>query len=385
MTSRGIGQFRRGTATLAIGILPALTLVSPSTHAAPTAAVPYRVATVSAGVAEGAELAVDPGRRAVFIADGDDYNQKEDTTGAVLPYPHPLKPKVAVVGTDTRRVAHTIDYNGVPHRTTPMGPLTLPMPHVPVGLAVDPVRGRVLTSSARAGTAVIVPMGARRAGPADVVRTSIPLEHVMGIAADPKSGHAFIANSNANAVIVVDTATRREIAVVRDVFRPSLMSVDSARGRLYVGNADTKRKTANYVTVIDVATNRIIKKIPTAFNSRPTVDPATGRVYAASFATGEIAVIDPDSLTIVKRIATKTTPVNVAIDANRRLAYTANLFQRTISVLDLDSDRIIATVRTRDRPHTVAVDARSGRVFATGFQSPDLTVLSVTRPQRLGR
>lgn len=171
--------------------------------------------------------------------------------------------------------------------------------------------------------------------------------------------------------------------MVRGIYRPSLMSVDSARGRVYVGNADTKNKTKNYVTVIDIPTNRVIAKIPTAHNSRPSVDPATGRVYAVSYSTGEIAVIDPSSLSIVKRIATKTTPVNLAIDSKRRLGYTANLFQRTISVIDLDADRIIATASTlAARPHTVALDERTGRAYATQFQGSDLTVLSVTARQR---
>ncbi|NNG95776.1 YncE family protein [Gordonia araii NBRC 100433] len=367
---------------LVAGLVPVLSLVaaSPMSGAAPGGA--YNVASIPAGVTEGAELAIDPGRRSVFIADGDDYNQKDDTVGAVVPYPHQLRPKVAVVNLDSRRVKRTIDYAPLPNGRTTMGPLTVPMPQVPVGLAVDPARGRVLTTSARAGGAAIVDMGATRARPSDMIRTSIPLKHVMGVAADPVSGRAYIANSNADAVMVVDTATRGELAVIRGVYRPSLLSVDPGRGRVYVGNADTKAKKTNYVAVIDAKTNAVVKKIATAPNSRPSVDPATGRVYAASFATGEIAVIDPDTLTVAKRIRTGTTPVNVAIDAQRRLAYTANLFKRSITVIDLDSDRVVATVPTARRPHTVAVDPRTGLVLATEFQSPNLTVLTAKSATR---
>ncbi len=157
-------------------------------------------------------------------------------------------------------------------------------------------------------------------------------------------------------------------------------AIDAQRRRLYIGNADTKnRRGDDFVAVVDLATKRVIKKITTPQNTRPSVDPATGLVYLTSFKTGEIGVLDPTTLTVTKRIQTKTTPVKLAIDSRRGLGYTSNLFSKSITVVDLRTAAVIRSITTVGEPHTPAVDDRTGTVFFTQFQSPDLIVLTARR------
>lgn len=357
------------------------TVVGAPASAEPAAGTDWRfgLSSIAAGVNEGAELAIDPVRRKIFVADGDDYFQRYDVIDYVLPYPHVLMPKVSVLDVDSRRVLRAIDYTGLPLAPMKYGPLTIPVPHTPNGVALDTKRGLVITTTARGEQAAVVDMSARAAKRSDLAVGRDPLKHAMGVAVDTDLGRAYIGSWDSNQIVVVDTATRREITTINGVYKPTMVAVDSERHRAYVGNADYEAKKINFLTVVDTRTNRVVKKIATAPNSRPSVDPTTGRIYLASFVTGEIAVIDPDSLNVVGRIQTKSTPVNVAIDEKRRLAYTANLFKRTISVVDLASNKVIATLKTRARPHTIAVDPKTGAAFATEFQSSRLTVVSPRR------
>lgn len=326
-------RIRRTGMSVAAGLLlTAPLLVAPHAHAEPTQKLTYQLSQIDGGIVEGAELAVDTQQRKIFVSDGDDYNYKDPNTGQVLPYPHDLQPKVAVLNADSHKVISTIDYSGLPTSPLPVyGVTSVPMKQVPVGIALDTTNGKVVTTNAHNNAATIVSMNARRATEADMVKSPNSLAHTMGVTVDGAAGKAYIAVYGENAVAVVDTATRREVTRIGGLFQPSLLDVDPARHRLYIGNADTKAKKNNFVAVVDTLTNTVIKKIPTKSNSRPAVDPATGKIYAASFDTGEIAVIDPDSLTVVDTINTDATPVKVAIDSKRRLAYTANLFKKSIA------------------------------------------------------
>ncbi|WP_440711972.1 YncE family protein [Gordonia sp. FQ] len=333
--------------------------------------------TIPAGVTDGAQLAIDSGRRLVYIADGDDYKYKEPTTGQVLTYPHPLDPKVSVVNVDSRKVVRGISYAKLPTAPYRLGPAVIQMQQIPTGLAVDTTRGLVMTTNSETSASTIVNQAARVATPRDMV--SAKLAHPMGIAADSATGQAYIANVGLDSVAVIDSKTRKQKGSITGLFRPSMLAVDSARHRLYIGNADTQTKKRNFLTVVDTTTNRVITKIPTAPNSRPTVDPATGNVYAVSFQTGEIAVIDGGSYAVTTRIATKTSPNNLAIDAQRRIGYTSNLFRKSITVIDLTKNTVIGTIPTKAATHTIAVDQRTGTAFASQFQSPNLTVVRAAR------
>ena len=93
--------------------------------------------------------------------------------------------------------------------------------------------------------------------------------------------------------------------------------------------------------MVEAAPNTIVKKITTAANSRPAVDAATGKVYAASFATGEVAVIDPDSLTIVAHPdRCDAQQDRHRLQAPRRVH--VDLFKKTFTVIDLKTNAVVA-------------------------------------------
>lgn len=377
MTSLRSGILRIGGVTAALAA--SATLFAPMADAAPKTVGGWNfdITTVRSGVTAGAELAIDPGRRKLFITDSDAYMSTKGGTNATI-NPHALNPKVVVFDINRKAPVRSISYAGQPIGVMPFGPIpVLPMPQVPDGISVDPVHGRILTSQSHVGGVTVVGMGASTTDARNLIDLSTA--HPMGSVIDSRTGRGYVGLNSSNEVLVLNTATRREITRIRNVYAPSFLALDASRNRLYVGNADYYNKRTNYLTVVDVKSNRIIKKIPTPSNSRPAVDPTTGRVFAASFDTGKISVIDPNSLTVVKTISTGSTPNKIVVDANRRLVYTSNLQKRSFTVINADTASVIGTVPAGAPVHSLVVDPVTGTVYATQHQSGNLTVMKVSK------
>lgn len=364
---------------VAVALAASATLFAPMAQAAPKTVGnwTFDITNVRSGAVAGAELAIDPGRRKLFIPDSDSYLSTKGGANATID-PHPLNPKVVVFDLNRTAPVRSISYSRQPSGVMPFGPVpVLPMPQVPDGISIDPAHGRILTTQSHVGGISVVNMNATTTDARNLL--SLDGSHPMGNVIDSRNGRGYVALNASNEVLVLNTATRREITRIRNIYAPSFMALDTSRNRLYVGNADYYTKQTNYVTVVDLKSNRIIKKINTPSNSRPAVDPKTGRVFAASFDTGKISVIDPNSLAIVKTISTGTTPNKIVIDANRRLVYTSNLQRRSFTVLNADTASLIGTIPAGAPVHSLVVDPATGTVYATQHQSGNLTVMKVSK------
>ncbi|MEZ5212034.1 YncE family protein [Gordonia sp. (in: high G+C Gram-positive bacteria)] len=369
--------------TLAVAGAGLLAVLAPAVGAGPQAdAAPgsgwnFRVSSAPAGVKSGAELAINDKTRKLFITDSFFTMQTKGGSNVSFDF-RALQPGVTKFSITKRKPVGKIDYAPMPWGLMPFGPVpVVPTPQVPDGIGVDNAHSRIVSTASHANGVTIVSQNATTTNASNLL--SFPQAHPMGVAVDERSQLAYVAMNAKNYVSVIDTVKRREVAKISNIYMPSFLDIDTSRNRLYVGNADYNAKKTNYLTVVDTRTNAVIKKIPTPSNTRPQVDPATGKVFAASFDTGKIVVIDPNSLTVVKTIVTGTTPDKLAIDGQRRLVYTANLQRKTITVLNADTGAIITTLRTGAAEHSLVVDEKTGTVFSTNHQGGKLTIVSVTK------
>ncbi|MFT3714597.1 MAG: YncE family protein [Gordonia sp. (in: high G+C Gram-positive bacteria)] len=359
---------RAGVATCAVAA--ASVLIAPATASADTG---YTLESVPAGVVSGGELAIDQGRDKLFITDN---NAPMQTTGSdVIVTKSPVDPAVSVFDTTSGKPVRKIDLSNQPGGMMLIGKVpAVPTPQVPDGIAVDTKRARVLVTNAHANGVTVFGENTKAVTPKNL--TSLPESHPMGAAADEQHGKFYVGLNAGSEVAVFDSASGRKVKDIKNLPYAAFVDVDESRHRAYVGSADYESKKNNFVAVIDTDTDTVVKKIPVPNNARPKVDPATGKVWVASFATGKIVIIDPDSLSVVQTIETTTTPAKLAIDSVHRRVYTSNLQKKTITVLGADSGAILTTLKPGVAVHTLAVDEKTGIVYGTQHMRGDLTVVT---------
>jgi DNA-binding beta-propeller fold protein YncE len=326
------------------------------------------------GVKAGGELAVDPTRGRLFVADRDFYSSYEG--GQFRADPHLLTPHVSILRTADDAVERQIDWTRMRGGNTEFLGAPIPMPQVPVGLAVDPTRGLVVTTNTFTDTATIVSMDAAAAENTDLI--DLP-GHPMGIGMDIPRGRAYIGMYEGG-VAVLDLKTRKELRRIPDLPASTFIAVDPDSSLIYVGDADFGENPKGQISVVDTATDKVVERIPVPVNSRPILDVERKRIYAASVATGRMSVIDTTTRKVVKTIPTNTTTNNIAFDPETQLLYTSDLERKTVTVVDGRTDELVATVPVGVPLHTVTLDTKTHTVYASHLYDGRVTAIDVRRP-----
>lgn len=288
--------------------------------------------------------------------------------------PASLRPSISLV--DARRQAQrgSVALWHLPWATGADG---LAIPHVPSGLDAHAATGTLVTTNSAAGTITVTDTEAAPAAERDLVTVGA---HPFGVEVDRHARLAYVASYLEHRIDVVDLHTRRVVDQIPGLRHPTKLALDERRGRLYVGNADRPPSAAHAITVVDLAKRSVIGAVPVDANSRPAVDPSTGTVYAASFATGRIAVIDPGDLRGTPAvIETGTTPHGIGIDQRRGLLYAPNLLANTVTVIDARRPGELATVPVDGVPLGVDVDQARGWAWVSLRDRPELVALRLKR------
>lgn len=318
---------------------------------------------VAATHRSGGEIAHVPGRDLVVTAD------RHNVGDAAA-----LRPGLTV--TDARRLqrTRTIGFWDLPWTAGAGG---VPVPQVPSGLDVHDASGVAVTTNSAAGSVVVTHVDARAASPAGVVPVG---PHPFGVEVDRAGRLAYVASYLGHRIDVVDVRARRVVGRIEGLRHPTKLALDETRGRLYVGNADRPPSTLHQLAVIDLASRTVVGAVPVDANSRPSVDPTTGVVYAASFATGRIAEIAPDDLASPRRVfETGSTPHGVGVDHRRGLLYAPNLLAGSVTVLDARRGETVATVPLEGVPLGVDIDDARGWAWISLRDRSELVALRVRR------
>ena len=341
-------------------VAPASGVASPaSTASTPT----WDLERVAVTHRSGGEIAYLPGRQLVATVD-----RFADAAPAAL------RPSITVVDAGRRRQVHQVRLWDLAWATGSDG---VPVPHVPSGLDAHPPTGRLVTTNSAAGTITIADVDADAPGADDVVAVG---GHPFGVEVDHRGRLAYVASYREHRIDVVDLRTKRIVDRITGLRHPTKLALDERRGRLYVGNADRAPSAVHTISVVDVGSRAVVASVPVDPNSRPAVDLRTGTVYAASFATGRIAVIDPDGLEATPAaIETGSTPHGVGVDHRRGLLYAPNLLANTVTVIDARRARVIATVPVDGVPLGVAIDDVRGWAWISLRDRSEVVALRLDR------
>jgi YVTN family beta-propeller protein len=88
------------------------------------------------------------------------------------------------------------------------------------------------------------------------------------------------------------------------------------------------------------------------------VSPDGKHVFVANQNSGDVSVVDTQTLQVIARIKTGAAPTSIAASPDWRRLYVANMYSGNVSVIDTNALRTVATTPViGDTPRGIAVGA----------------------------
>ena len=182
---------------------------------------------------------------------------------------------------------------------------------------------------------------------------------VHGIAIDPKSKHGFTSNGKEDKVSMFDTTTLALIKKIDVGKGPDGIYFDARTGRVFTNNHHS-----HDITAIDAASGDVVGTVAVEGNGEGIAAGKDGLIYVALEDKNVIAVFDPKTLEVKRRLAVDgiTEPGGLAVDAKNNRVFVAG-HVKTMLVLDGDTGKQIATFPIGAGTDAAGFDAKNGLIF----------------------
>ncbi len=199
---------------------------------------------------------------------------------------------------------------------------------------------------------------------------------VHGIAVAPELNRGFISNGRGNTATIFDLKTLQTLGQVKTGSNPDGILYEPATKRVFTFNGRSQD-----ATVFDAASGEVLGTI--ALGGKPEFPAADGkgRVFVNMEDSSEVAEIDPQKLTVVKRSSIKPCdgPSGMGLDAAKHRVFSV-CGNKTMSVLDADAGQVIATVPIGNEPDGAGFAACTGLAFSSNGEG----TLTVVRESNAG-
>ncbi len=244
-------------------------------------------------------VAVDPGTRTVYVANGFD-----DT--------------MSVIDGKTNTVTATVAVGDYPH-----------------GVAVDPETHTVYVTNTDEDTVSVIDGKTNT-----VTATEAVGDYPRKVAVDPGTHNVYVSNGNGGTVSVIDGKTHAVTATVDVDGSPNGVAVDPGTHTVYFTNdVFTNGVHVTTVSVMDGSTNTVTANVDVGhpgdeIHGDPlAVDPGTRTVYVSNGSAGTVSVVD-GSTHAVSTVDVGTWPSGVAVDPGTHNVYVTDSIDDTVTVIE---------------------------------------------------
>jgi hypothetical protein len=220
--------------------------------------------------------------------------------------------------------------------------------------SIDPSTDRLWVAHMDAGQLLAVDLRTRR-----IVRT-IPAPGVHGVLAVPALGRVYASATDARQVLTIDARSGKILAAAPAGRYPDGLAYDPVERHVFVSD-----ESGGVETVINTAGHRLAT-IPLGGEAgNVQYDPGSGHVLADVQTRDDIAVIDPRTNRIVRRIPVPgcVSDHGLYIDASRELAFVACDQNATLHTLDLRSMTWTGQDAVGSSPDVLAFDGADRRLY----------------------
>lgn len=169
-----------------------------------------------------------------------------------------------------------------------------------------------------------------------------------------------------------------------DAIWPTGLAADDTRGRLFVVS-----RLDSALTRIGTRAARVERRLRLgAVPYTALVSHDGKRVYVSLWSSASLAVVDAESLTLVRVIGVGAHPTDLAESPDGQRVFVANANENSVSVVDLASGRTSELLRTSrtprepdgDTPNGLVLDERGKRLYVANAGGNHVAVFDVARP-----
>jgi DNA-binding beta-propeller fold protein YncE len=220
--------------------------------------------------------------------------------------------------------------------------------------SIDPTRNRLYIAHMDASQLLVLDLRTRR-----IVRT-IAAPGVHGVIAVPQLGRIYASATDAHEVLTLDARTDRIIARAAAGEYPDGLAYDSVERHVFISD-----ETGGVETVLNALGHRIATIILGGEAGNVQYDAGSGLVFADVQGRNDIAIINPRTNRVVRRVALPgcSHDHGLLIDAARRLAFVACDGNARLLTLDLKRMRVTGSASVGGSPDVLAFDSSLRRLY----------------------
>lgn len=220
--------------------------------------------------------------------------------------------------------------------------------------SLDQTTGRLYIAHMNAGQLLVFDTKTRR-----VVKT-IAAPGVHGVIAVPQSHRVYASATDARQLFTIDSRTGRILNRAPAGEYPDGLAYDPAERRVFVSD-----ESGGIEAVFNAAGRRIATVQLGGEVGNVQYDPGSGKVLADVQSRDDVAMIDPRSNRVVRRVPLPGCdhPHGLNVDAPRRLAFVACDGNARLLTLDLKTMKITGRMDVGESPDVLAFDKSLKRLY----------------------
>ncbi|MFB0536347.1 MAG: hypothetical protein ACETWR_15335, partial [Anaerolineae bacterium] len=244
-------------------------------------------------------------------------------------------------------------------------------------LAVNPPADRLYLSRSSPATLDII-----AASTLETI-TTIPLESpIQDLAVNTLTNRLYMALSSQdrNQVLALagDNGGVLASVAVGDEYQSSILAVDEAAERLYVGKGASEEPG---ITIVDGRTMKPVAELPTLTNVYGlAIDSTLNQLYAAQTYENRVLVLDVERETTVARIATAIELADLEVDPQAQRLYATDSTDR-LHIIDSTSYEELEVIPGRG---SMALDQERRRLYVGDADGQGIQILDTRSHQSMG-
>jgi YVTN family beta-propeller protein len=193
----------------------------------------------------------------------------------------------------------------------------------------------------------------------------------LSVAISPLLDVGYIANYSSNDITVFDQRTGKTLATVPAGENPSHLTLTPDGHTLLIGH-----ESNDGLWCMDTRTDSIVKKLPEGTGT--FCQSKTGeKIYQCQIFTPFVDVIDPATLSIVKKISVGGRPLTGAITPDGRFLYVSNFDLQGVQKIDLGSDSVVGIIPNVKNPRGIAISSDGRTAYVPDVINSRLSIIDL--------